>query len=602
MEIFDSQALPDRPPDIPGYDAVRCLGTGAQGHVWLMAPHNGSAPVAAKFMTPPTGVSAEASNTVAARHNETQITHEWRVLAQFRHEHLIAVQRIVQASDGGQVLLMDYAAGGSLGQIIHARGPLTVGEAVTVLTPMGQVLAFLHGRGAVHGDMSPGNILFSAAGKPYLADFGFARLLGQEAGVPTGTLGFHCPEDASRNEAADVFALAAIGWFALTGRTAPPTHERLPLGTFVRDVPAELVAALEAGLNENPAQRPSAAAFAQAVFRSSPAEALALGNAVHPSVVPQLPTRHGPAVRGGRKIRRSRRRRARTRESHPRQAPPRQSLPRQSFPRQGRRRQEPAQGGWGRLPNLFVPRQPVSLSHLWASGPQPAGRAGRAGRPGKKVAIAFLLVGSTVVAAAVLVAATMFGGSWAGFGLGGTPPGAVMEARGVPAVEADMAWAAGLPADIRQELTAVEPVAALHALAWVRCYALAHANQALIDMVNAPGSAALVADSMIVQELVDRSHTLTGLEIKVSQARTTSSLSTSDNSSAGTRSQGGALPTAGSTVTVRATIATSAFAEQDQGGALVHHHHGEQIQELDIVMANVGARWRIQQILATAAH
>lgn len=623
METFNPQALPDRPPEIPGYDAVRCLGSGAQGQVWLMAPRNGSAPVAAKFLTPPAGVGPDDMNTVAERHNDSQVTHEWRVLAQFRHEHLIAVHGLVQDSDGGQVLIMDYAAGGSLGQIVHARGPLTVGETVTVLTPMGQVLAFLHGRGTVHGDVSPGNILLSAAGKPLLADFGFGRLLGQGEGSPTGTPGFHCPQDNLRDEAADVFALAGIGWFALTGKTAPPTHDRLPLGTFVRNVPAELVAALEAGLNENPAQRPSAAAFAQAIFRSAPAESLALGSAVHPSILVQLPTRQAPTGRRGRFGRAGLAGVAggaggavtagaagrRPRQPRPPRAHPRQVLSgsldagqfRPGHFRRGtaRRRQEPTCTGWRGLLLLGARRKPARLSHLWDSRPHPGGRSGQIR---KRLTFPVLATGATVVAAVVLAAAVVFGGSWAGMIAGGTARGPVEETPGIEAVEADMAWAVGLPAEIQRGLTSVEPVAALHALAWVRGYALSNVNQGLIDMVNAPGSAALGADSKIVQELLERTHTLTGLEMKVSHARILSSQAAPNTSPAGTRPRGGAVPAPGDTVTVQASITTSAFAEQDQAGALIHRNNVEQVQELGIVMEQVGARWRIQQILAAGTQ
>ena len=79
---------------------------------------------------------------------------------------------------------MDYAPGGSLRQLVGARGRLSVGETVTVLTPIAQVLAYLHGRGFTHGDVSPGNVLFTAHGKPLLADLGVARMVGDPAGVP----------------------------------------------------------------------------------------------------------------------------------------------------------------------------------------------------------------------------------------------------------------------------------------------------------------------------------------------------------------------------------------------------------------------------------
>ena len=137
----------EQPPRLPGYEPVRCLGRGSNGSVWLIAPDDGGPCLAAKSLTHGGGDWGERADSRDAvpRHNESQITHEWRILAQFRHDHLIPVHRIVQDSSGTPVLLMAHAAGGSLEQVVRSRGPLEVGEAVTVLTPMGQVLAFLHG-------------------------------------------------------------------------------------------------------------------------------------------------------------------------------------------------------------------------------------------------------------------------------------------------------------------------------------------------------------------------------------------------------------------------------------------------------------------------
>ena len=82
-------------------------------------------------------------------------------------------------------LIMDYAAGGSLGQLVAGRGELGPGETVTVLTPIAQALAYLHGQGFTHGDVSPGNVLFTAHGKPLLADLGVARMAADAKAVPT---------------------------------------------------------------------------------------------------------------------------------------------------------------------------------------------------------------------------------------------------------------------------------------------------------------------------------------------------------------------------------------------------------------------------------
>ena len=531
-------------PVIAGYDAVRLLGSGAQGTVWLVAAKNGGAPLAAKCFWPGTGGTGTGGE-LGPRHNESEITQEWRVLAQCDHDHLIRAHGVVAlggGGDGGWALLMDYAAGGSVRDIVAARGPMAVGEAVTILTPLGQALSFLHGRGVVHGDVAPGNVLLSAHGKPMLGDLGFARLAGQGVLPGGGTPGFHCATDQDLNQASDVFAMAAVGWFALTGHPPPPTLDRMPLSMYVPGVPAELAAALEAGLDERESHRPTAAAFAQAVFRSAQAEPISLAQSVHPSVLPELLTRRAA---------------------------------------QPRRRA-------GRL----LCRRPW---HRTAKSRHPAGTTGWETRKGARRVKAT----AAFVAAAVLVAG--FGG-WrllegnaepATPGTLHSPPGGGARQPTAPppsTAAAELRFlgpaAAMVPAGVRAGMFSHDPATALAALAWVRSYALSSTNLTLLDAVNAPGSPAALADTDLARALQESGHSYSGLTTAVLEAAVADRV----------LEAGGALAP-GTTATVRAVITTSEFEEQDAKGAVVHRQHAEQRVELDIVLVFVNTRWVIQEIL-----
>ncbi len=61
---------------------------------------------------------------------------------------------------------MEYCPAGSAAAVVAARGPLSVGEVLTVIAPIAEALQFLHEQGMTHGDVSPRNILFTAEGKP----------------------------------------------------------------------------------------------------------------------------------------------------------------------------------------------------------------------------------------------------------------------------------------------------------------------------------------------------------------------------------------------------------------------------------------------------
>jgi hypothetical protein len=208
-------------------------------------------------------------------------------------EHLVRLHDAVATADGRLALVLDDVNGGSLVQLLGARGQLTAGETVTTVAPLFRALADLHAAGMVHGDLAPGNILFSADGKPLIGDLGLARLLGGDAGsfdgaetggIPAG--GFAAPELAGGAESSppsDVFAMAALGWFCLTGAAPDPPAIRRSLTSLRPGTPLRLVEVLTSCLATNPAARPSAGQAAIEIFEATPAESVALVSVSDPA-------------------------------------------------------------------------------------------------------------------------------------------------------------------------------------------------------------------------------------------------------------------------------------------------------------------------------
>lgn len=276
-------------PAIPGYDVVRLLGRGGSGDVWLVRSQGAGELRAAKVLrATPDGHGIGAPPPAPHRR-------ELRRLRSQTHPHLLQCYAAARDSRSGQpVLIAQYAAGGSLERLVAARSRLSPGETVTAVGPVAQAAAALHLRGSVHRDIAPGNILFTADGRPLLADFGEARCVGDRAGTARGTEGFSDPftvSDAALEPASDVYSLGAVAWFCLVGSAPALGAERAPLRLLFPDVGVELAAAIEAALAEDPAARPSAAEFAHAVLRSGRPEPVDLAPAVEPEVLPQLITR-----------------------------------------------------------------------------------------------------------------------------------------------------------------------------------------------------------------------------------------------------------------------------------------------------------------------
>jgi eukaryotic-like serine/threonine-protein kinase len=258
---------------LPGYHVEELVGFGGSGEVWRARDSSTGEVVALKRLR---GDAASAIST-------EQLQREAALLATVRHDHIVALRSVVPTSSG-LVLVLDYAEGGSLAAVLGVRGRLSAGEVVTIGAPMAQALSDIHTRGLTHGDVTPANIVFDGFGKPLLADLGVANLIGEQGG-PTGETPGYADPALGPGPARDVHGLAAVCFTALTG--VPPYMDSdpmvaQPLGPLAPGAPAGLVAAIEAGLDPDPAARPDAAAFCRALFASCSPVAVRLARGSHP--------------------------------------------------------------------------------------------------------------------------------------------------------------------------------------------------------------------------------------------------------------------------------------------------------------------------------
>src|SRR3954465_12971307 len=202
-------ATPDSsPPVVPGYTLEARLGRGGSGEGWRAVPRRGGSPVAVKVLVAgdPERQAREAAAPGAPR-----------------HPPLVRLLEVVhQPQRGGAprvALVLELLAGGSLAALLARRGRLRPGEVVTTIAPVAAALAHAHGNGVVHGDLSPGNIVFTAEGRPVLTDLGVARVLGEAAAAeaPPAYVAPTVARGGGPGPASDVFGIAAAAFHALTG-------------------------------------------------------------------------------------------------------------------------------------------------------------------------------------------------------------------------------------------------------------------------------------------------------------------------------------------------------------------------------------------------
>lgn len=243
------------PKQIDRYQILDLLGKGGMGQVFRAHDPDLGREVALKLVTLP------------EQEWRQRFRREVQAAGQLNHPHIITVYDVKLEHEPPYVV-MELLTGGTL----HERlkdGSLPWREALILLRPLVEALAYAHQAGVIHRDIKPGNVMFSgdktqlpASGAPpiserlrgvlKLVDFGLARQQSQaelpptitQAGAVFGTPGYMSPEQA-QGEAVDtrtdIFPLGLIIFEAIAGRN-PLRRETLisTLSATISDMPVDL--------------------------------------------------------------------------------------------------------------------------------------------------------------------------------------------------------------------------------------------------------------------------------------------------------------------------------------------------------------------------
>jgi serine/threonine protein kinase len=210
----DLSLEPTRPPaKIEGYVIQNFLGRGSYGEVWSAIDQKTGKRVAIKFYSQRSSVDVQ------------QLAQEVEKLVV-----LSADRYVVQLLDVGwdatpPYYVMDYIEHGSIEDKMKLQQTVPVSEAVELFEEVATGLMHLHGKGILHCDLKPGNVLLDQDGKPRVADFGQSRLHTDDTSA-LGTLYYMAPEqadlDAVPDARWDVYGLGALLFTMLTGK--PPYY------------------------------------------------------------------------------------------------------------------------------------------------------------------------------------------------------------------------------------------------------------------------------------------------------------------------------------------------------------------------------------------
>jgi serine/threonine-protein kinase len=272
------------PPILPGYRIARELGRGGMGVVYLAVHDSHGDVVAVKTVAPALVGTAEMVD---------RFLREARVLEALNHPHIVRFREMGEAN-GLLYFAMEYVRGIDAEELLATHGPLPVDRAVGMIAQVLRALDYAHGRGFVHRDVKPANILITRRnGEEHacLGDFGLARIYqaSQFSGLTaTGAVGgtpiFLAPEQVTSyrdsKPAADQYAAAATLYALLTGQLthdfAASMYEQLeqllhddavPIQKRRTDLPDALAVAVHRALSRNPAERfPDVRTFRRALL------------------------------------------------------------------------------------------------------------------------------------------------------------------------------------------------------------------------------------------------------------------------------------------------------------------------------------------------
>ena len=202
-------------PHFPQLEILQCLGRGGMGVVYKTRQKSLNRFAALKLLAP-----ERARDGDFAR----RFTREAHALAALNHPHIVTVYDFGRAG-GFYFLLMEFVDGVNLRQAMSAKR-FTPKQALAVVPPVCEALQYAHDHGIVHRDIKPENLLLDKEGRVKIADFGIAKILGDDSNTglaesqPAGTPQYMAPEQKDRQNAdhrADIYSLGVVLYEMLTG-------------------------------------------------------------------------------------------------------------------------------------------------------------------------------------------------------------------------------------------------------------------------------------------------------------------------------------------------------------------------------------------------
>ena len=198
--------------EVPGYQVVQFLGSGARSTIWEIRDARTGDSYALKRVIKRHGSDDKFLN---------QAVNEYEVGSDLDHEgirHIYKMKRVKRWLQLREIhLLMELCQGIN----VQEARPDDIAEILRIFSDVARSLAYMNSRGYVHADMKPNNILVAPDGTIKIIDLGQSCRIGTIKERIQGTPDFIAPEQVYRrplDARTDVFNLGAALYWTLTGK------------------------------------------------------------------------------------------------------------------------------------------------------------------------------------------------------------------------------------------------------------------------------------------------------------------------------------------------------------------------------------------------
>ena len=205
------------------YELLEAIGVGGMAAVLRARDSQLDRIIALKILPPEMAQDPE---------NIRRFHQEARAAAKLDHENIARVF-FCGEDQNLHFIAFEHVEGENLRTILERRGRLPVDEAVGYILQVAAGLEHAHGRGVIHRDVKPSNIIVTPSGRAKLVDMGLARNLERmgdqqltQSGVTLGTFDYISPEQALEPRDADgrsdLYSLGCTFYHMVTGQTPTP--------------------------------------------------------------------------------------------------------------------------------------------------------------------------------------------------------------------------------------------------------------------------------------------------------------------------------------------------------------------------------------------